>query len=84
MIVIPRRILAILVYAWPLLVVAFAVVSGGAVLAQATGDGVGALVLRWVAMGILVLGLVDLMLLVGVLGLKALAEASEPLETLDE
>jgi hypothetical protein len=69
--VIPRRFLVILVYALPLLVVAFAVLTGGAALAQATQDAPGALVLRWIASAILMLAITDLVLLVGVLGVNA-------------
>jgi hypothetical protein len=78
--VIPRPLLVILVFAWPLLVVAFAVVLGAAALAQATQDLPGALVLRWIAMGLLMLAVVDLVLLVGVLGVRALGEPSDAAE----
>ena len=71
---IPRPILAILVFALPLLVVAFGVVLGGAALAQATLDTAGGQVLRWIAMGLLMLAVLDLVLLVGVLGINALAD----------
>lgn len=74
---IPRSILAILVFALPLLVVAFAVVLGGAALAQATLDLAGAQVLRWIAMSVLMLAVLDLILLVGVLGFNALADPKE-------
>ncbi len=77
---IPRPLLVILVFAWPLLVVAFAVVLGAAALAQATQDLPGALVLRWIAMGLLMLAVVDLVLLVGVLGVRALAEPSDAVD----
>lgn len=80
---IPRRILAILVYALPLLIVCCVVVLGAATLAHATGDEGGAQVLRWVSLSFLMLTIVDLVLLVGVLGLKALAEEPEPLDPLD-
>ena len=75
--VIPRPLLASLVFALPLLVVAFAVVLGGAALAQATLDLVGAQVLRWIAMSVLMLAVVDLILLVGVLGIHALADPKD-------
>ena len=69
---IPRSILTMLVFALPLLVVAFSVLMGGSALASATGDLSGAKALRWVAIGVLLLGVVDMVLLVGVLGLNAL------------
>ena len=80
---IPRPLLAILVFALPLLVVAFAVVLGGATLAQAMQDVTGALVLRWIALSILLLTVVDLILLVAVLGIQTLAESTEPRDRSD-
>jgi hypothetical protein len=76
--VVPRPVLVILVFALPVLAVAFGVVLGGAALAQATQDLPGALVLRWIAMGLLMLAITDLVLLVGVLGIRALDEPPEP------
>jgi hypothetical protein len=76
--VIPRPVVVILVFALPVLVVAFAVVLGASALAQATQDLAGGLVLRWVAMGLLMLAITDLILLVGVLGVRALDEPPEP------
>ena len=70
--VIPRPVLTILVFALPLLVVAFSVLMGGSALAAATEDTPGAQALRWVAIGVLILTVVDIVLLVGVLGLNAL------------
>ncbi len=75
--VIPRPLLVTLVFALPLLVVAFAVVMGGYALAQATGDAGGAGVLWWVAMGCLLLTCVDLILLIGVLGARSLGSPDE-------
>ena len=71
---IPRPVLSILVYALPLLVVSFSVLMGGYSLASATQDATGATVLRWIAMGTLILLVSDMVLLMGVLGLKALGE----------
>jgi hypothetical protein len=71
--VVPRPLLITLVFALPLLVVSFAVVMGGYALAHATGDNAAAGVLWWVAMGCLILVCIDLILLVGILGAKALA-----------
>lgn len=72
--VIPQRILTILVFALPVLVVAFAVLMGGSVLAQAMEDTPGARVLRWIAISTLMLTIADVVLLVGVLGIKALGD----------
>ena len=71
---IPRRILTVLVFSLPVLVVAFGVLMGGFVLAQATEDAAGAKVLRWVAVSALMLTIADVVLLVGVLGIKALGD----------
>lgn len=71
---IPRRFLTILVFALPVLVVAFGVLTGGAVLAQAVEDAPAANVLRWIAISILMLTVADVVLLVGVLGIKALGD----------
>jgi len=70
--VVPRSFLKTLVFALPLLVVAFSVIMGGYALAHATDDGAGATVLWWVAMACLMLICVDLVLLVGALGANAL------------
>lgn len=74
---IPRPVLTALVFALPLLVVAFSVLMGGAALASATEDIPGAQALRWVAIGVLMLSLVDIVLLVGVLGLNALGRGND-------
>ena len=66
-----------LVYALPLLVVTFAVLMGAQSLSAATGDATGALLLGRVATGTLVLLIVDVVLLVGWLGMRALAEDRE-------
>lgn len=71
---VPRRLLFLLVVALPVLVVAFAVLMGAEALARATGDAVGASVLFYVAMSALMLLVVDLVLMVAVLGVAALAE----------
>lgn len=71
---IPRRLLTTLVFALPLMVVAFAVLMGAAALTQAMADEVGARALRWIAAGVLMLAVTDMLLLLGVLGLKALSD----------
>jgi predicted exporter len=70
--VIPRSILKTLVFALPLLICTFAVVLGVSTLTQAMQDEVGARVLRWISVGVLVLAVIDMLLLLGVLGLQAL------------
>ena len=54
------------------LLAAFAVLMGGYALAAATSDTVGATVLWWVAIGCLLLIVIDVLLLVSVLGISAL------------
>ena len=79
---IPRPILRFLVFSLPILVVAFGVLMGGAALAEALHDAMGSRVLRWVAMGCLMLLVGDAIALVVILGLKALREDDDtpPLE----
>ena len=69
---IPRRVLTTLVFALPLTVFAFAVLMGAAALTQAMQDELGARALRWIAAGVLLLAVIDVLLLLCVLGLKAL------------
>ena len=70
--VIPHSILKTLVFALPLLICTFAVVLGVSTLTQAMQDDGGARVLRWISVGVLVLAVIDMLLLLGVLGLQAL------------
>jgi len=72
-VVVPRSVLVVLVFALPVLVVAFGVLMGGAMLAQATLDEGGALALRWTAAAALMLLIVDLVLLIGALGWNAVS-----------
>ncbi|MBC8870580.1 MAG: hypothetical protein H8E44_14250 [Planctomycetes bacterium] len=74
---IPRRILTVLVFSLPVLVVAFGVLMGGFILAQATLDAAGAKVLRWVAVSALMLTIADVVLLVGALGINALGDRDD-------
>jgi len=78
---IPRRILTVLVFSLPVLVVAFGVLMGGFVLAQATEDAAGAKVLRWVAVSALMLTIADVVLLVGALGINALGDRDDRSDT---
>jgi hypothetical protein len=69
---IPRWFLYTLVFALPILVVTFGVVLGASALAQGLGDVAGSRGLFWVAMAALVLLVIDAVLLLAALGLRAL------------
>jgi hypothetical protein len=75
--VIPRPLLVALVFSLPILVVTFAVILGAASLAEALGDAAGAKALFWVAMGALIVLVIDVLLLVGALGIQALGPDSQ-------
>jgi len=75
--VVSRRLLMVLVYAMPVLIIAFAVVMGGQSLAAAVEDTTGALVLRWIGAVCMMLLAVDVTLLMGVLGLEALNNSQD-------
>jgi hypothetical protein len=76
---IPRWSLKTLVLALPALVVAFGVVLGASQLAAGMGDDAGARLLRWWAMAALILLVIDAILLLALLGLRAVT-ADENLE----
>ena len=69
----PRPLLIVLVFALPILVVAFSVVMGAYAIALAAGDSAAAAALWWVAMSCAILGAADLILLAICLGIDALA-----------
>lgn len=69
---VPRRIVAVLVVALPVLLTTFAVLMAGQLLVGGLGDAAGGAALRGVAVGVLVLLVVDLVLLVGALGVNGL------------
>jgi hypothetical protein len=73
----PRSLLKCFVFALPLLVVVFSVLMGGFLLTRATGDEPAAKVLQWIAVAALMGIVADLILLVGALGLRALAERDD-------
>ncbi len=73
-----RRVLLVLVFSQFVLLVAFAVLIAGYALASATNDAMGATVLWWIAMGCLIMVAVDVLLLVGVLGISALVQHEPP------
>ena len=76
---IPKSLQTVLVFALPVLVTTFAVLMGGAALARATAsDPTAGNVLQWVAAAIGLLAVIDLVLLVGVLGLQSLQSDSRP------
>ena len=68
----PHDILKTLVFALALLIVAFAVVMGGAALAAAMGDALLATILRGIGTGLVVLLAVDAILLLVALGINEL------------
>jgi len=75
--VIPRRYLAALVLALPVLVVTFAVLAGASFLAAGLGDGPGAAALKWVALGSFIVLVIDAILLLAVLGIRAVQEEDD-------
>ena len=69
---VPRKILAVFVIGLPVLVTTFAVLMAGHLLAGGIGDAAGQQALRGVAVGVLVFLGVDLVLLIGALGVNSL------------
>ncbi len=74
---VPKKVLQTLVFVLPLSVVGFAVLMGGASLVHAMDDEPGARVLAWIAAAILLVGIADLLLLVTVLGIRALNDQAD-------
>jgi hypothetical protein len=72
--VIPRRYLVVPVLALPVLVVTFAVLAGATFLAAALGDAPGAAALKWVALGSLIVLVIDAIVLLALLGIRAVQE----------
>ena len=62
--------LRVLVFAFPIFVVSFGVLCGGALLANGLGDQFAARLLAAVAIGFGIAGIINMILLVGMLGLK--------------
>ena len=75
-----RKFLVLLVFVLPIALVAFAVLIGGYVLAAASEDSLGAAVLWWSAMVCLIVFIIDLVVMIGVLGFKALDARDWPTE----
>lgn len=71
---IPRRYLVVPVLALPVLVVTFAVLAGATFLAAALGDAPGAAALKWVALGSLIVLVIDAIVLLALLGIRAVQE----------
>lgn len=74
----PSRLLTVLVLGLPILVVAFAVLMAGTLLADALADPLAARVLRGVAIGDLVLLVIDASLVLGALGFRAIESDARP------
>lgn len=70
--VIPPRLLFVLVVGLPILVVAFAVLMAGSLLAEALADPPAVRILRGVAIGDLLLLVIDGSLVLGALGFRAI------------
>jgi hypothetical protein len=75
--VVPRLILAVLVCGLAIFIVAFAVLMAFYALVTALGDTYGAMIVLRTAVGTLVVLLVNLLLLVGALGLAALGKPQQ-------
>jgi len=67
-----RNLLAVLVYGLAISIVAFGVLMGAYGLATATTDAAAAKVLWWIAIGVLMIIVIDAILLLGILGLRAI------------
>ena len=74
---IPRWFLAGLVLALPVLIVTFAVVMGASALAGGLGDAAGSRGLFWFAIAALILLIINILLLLAVLGIRAVNESRE-------
>ena len=71
---VPKKVLQALVFALPLTVVGFAVLMGGSAVVRGMDDPFGASVLAWIAAAFLMVGVADGLVLLVVLGLRALAD----------
>jgi hypothetical protein len=72
-----RRSILVFVIALFVLLVAFAVLVGGYALASATDDADGATVLWWIAMSCLMGIVMDVLLLVGALGIAVVLQLEQ-------
>ena len=71
---VPKRMLQALVFVLPLAVVGFAVLMGGSGMLRAMNDQEGGAWLAWIAAAFLLVGIADGLMLLIVLGLRALDE----------
>jgi hypothetical protein len=71
---IPRWFLTTLVFALPILAIIFGVVLGASLLTSALGDAAGSYGLFWFAMVALIVLVIDALLLLALLGIRALDE----------
>lgn len=78
---IPRPLLACLVFSLPVLIVAFAVVAAGYLLTAGGTDPGAAQALQIAGVVLMMLVTIDVILLVGVLGLSALADFTRPTDS---
>lgn len=69
---IPRWLLTALVFALPILALTFGVVLGASALAGSLGDSAGAYGLFWFAMVALIFLVIDALLLLALLGIRAI------------
>ena len=74
---IPRRLIFILVISLPVLVVSVSVVMATQALLAATEDKAAASVMRWVGIGLMCLTVINLVLLVGALGIQSLSSQED-------
>ncbi len=74
---VPKKVLQALVFVLPLAVVGFTVLMGGAAMLRAMNDQLGGSVLAWIAVAFLVVAVGDGLMLLIVLGLRALDEHDE-------
>ncbi len=81
---IPRWLLTTLVFALPILAITFGVGLGASSLTRALGDAAGSYGLFWFAMAALILLVIDALLLLVVLGIRALDERALDERALDE
>ena len=75
--VLPRKLVVCLVFAFPIFIVAFAVLMGGHALSTAADDQFGAKLIWWAAMFDLFLLVVDAILLIGALSVRLLLEEGQ-------
>ena len=80
---VPHRILVVLVYALPVLIISLAVLMGGYALLHAANESpaIASTVFFWVGIGCLIFLIIDIVLLIGALGINAIAAGDERSES---